>query len=51
MMENPINIGVQASQLGFQENGFTHDLKRALNHARFNLAASYQGMAHSAEMS
>ena len=29
----------------FQENGFTHDLKRALNHARFNLAASYQGMA------
>lgn len=26
-----------------QENGFRHDLLRALNHARFNLAASYQG--------
>jgi len=27
----------------FEENGFRHDLLRALNHARFNLAASYQG--------
>lgn len=33
----------QTKMVVLEEYGFTHDLKRALNHARFNLAASYQG--------
>ena len=36
-------MGCRLKSLMCQENGFRHDLLRALNHARFNLAASYQG--------